>query len=92
MPDDARQRARKLAHELSELLKSSPDPHMSATVCETAAYLERAIDAFHMEAIRFRMYTLQRVIGTRDLDPADQTRRTFDQLKASLEEAGFRTQ
>jgi hypothetical protein len=55
---------------------------------ETEA-LRRAIAAFHMEAIRFRMYSVDRLIKVAG-DPAD-TRRIFDELRHELEAAGFHT-
>ena len=50
--------------------------------------LRRAVAAFHMEAIRFRMYSVERLLKTlRDPD----AQRLFEELRADLETAGFHT-
>ena len=51
--------------------------------------LERAIRAFHMEAIRFRMHAVDRLIGVTGDDAL--SRRLFEELRATLEAAGFHT-
>jgi hypothetical protein len=76
--------------ELLPLLKalpgsSAPDSEMM----EAAEALKRAVAAFHMEAIRFRMHTVDRLLkaGGDDI----RCRRLFDELRVELENAGFHT-
>jgi hypothetical protein len=57
-------------------------------VSETEA-LQRAVAAFHMEAIRFRMHAVDRGIRLTGNDQA--CRQTFDELRQTLEAAGFYT-
>jgi hypothetical protein len=63
-------------------------PERSQLIDETDA-LKRAVGAFHMEAIRFRMYAVDRLIASAG-NPAD-ARRVFDELRHALEVAGFHT-
>ena len=51
--------------------------------------LRRAVAAFHMEAIRFRMYSVDRLLHRDDSQP--QARQLFEQLRHELEAAGFHT-
>jgi hypothetical protein len=85
--DQAAQDAAALVTHLRTL---APGP----VVTELAAlgeHLERAIRAFHMEAIRFRAYTMSRLIKQHhDALPVEvQTR--MDGILHSLEAAGFQT-
>ena len=51
--------------------------------------LRRAIAAFHMEGIRFRMFSVDR-----DLKASGETsepRRLYEELRQTLEESGFHT-
>jgi hypothetical protein len=70
-------------------LKALPASAARERLIEDTEALRRAVDAFHMEAIRFRMHTVDRdlmQIG----DPAA-LRAMFDQLRQTLEAAGFHT-
>lgn len=51
--------------------------------------LRRAVAAFHMEAIRFRMYAVDRALKAAG-DPSE-PRRLYDDLRQALETAGFHT-
>ena len=55
---------------------------------ETQALL-RAVAAFHMEAIRFRMHSVERLLRAPGV-PAELTR-AFEDVRHALEEAGFHT-
>jgi hypothetical protein len=61
----------------------------SESLIQNAEALRRAVAAFHMEAIRFRMYSVDRDLKTTG-DPAD-ARHIFEELRHALEEAGFHT-
>ena len=58
-------------------------------IIEETETLRRAIAAFHMEAIRFRMYSVDRALKS-DLDAPD-ARARFEELRHTLEAAGFHT-
>jgi len=55
---------------------------------EEASALRRAVAAFHMEAIRFRMFSVERMLKQNG-DVA--TLRVFEELRHELESAGFHT-
>jgi hypothetical protein len=58
-------------------------------VVEEAGALRRAVAAFHMEAIRFRMYNVERLLQ-RDVQDVE-SQRLFETLRDQLEQAGFHT-
>ena len=51
--------------------------------------LRRAVAAFHIEAIRFRMYNVDRLI--RAMDEGPHLGETFNEVRHELEQAGFHT-
>jgi hypothetical protein len=51
--------------------------------------LRRAVAAFHMEGIRFRMYSVDRDLKANGDLP--EPRHLYEELRQSLEEAGFHT-
>ncbi|MEO7272244.1 MAG: hypothetical protein ABIX28_09615 [Vicinamibacterales bacterium] len=53
--------------------------------------LARAIEAFHMEGIRFRMFNVDRWMSRTDVTVPEQARPLFVQARESLEAAGFHT-
>ena len=76
------------ADALLPLLKALPASTLKDELIETAEALRRAIAAFHMEAIRFRMFTVDRLLqGV----TAPEARAVFEQLRKELETAGFHT-
>jgi hypothetical protein len=74
---------------LLELFRQHPEPARVSELVGLAEHLERAIVAFHMEAIRFRMFSLDRALKTADL-PAEVTA-AFADVRHDLEAAGFAT-
>jgi hypothetical protein len=64
---------------------AAPDSEMM----DAAEALRRAVVAFHMEAIRFRMHTVDRLLKAGGDDV--RCRRLFDELRVELENAGFHT-
>jgi hypothetical protein len=56
---------------------------------DEAQALRRAIAAFHMEAIRFRMYNVDRLL--KSAGAPDATSSAFERLRHELEAAGFHT-
>jgi hypothetical protein len=77
------------ASELLAALKSGPAAGQLGRLADDVEALRRAISAFHMEAIRFRMYSVDRALTDAGADPA--VRRIYDELRHALEEAGFQT-
>jgi hypothetical protein len=70
-------------------LQSLPEGPSRDELLEEAAALRRAVAAFHMEAIRFRFYAVDRLLRTR-ADEAS-ARQAFEELRHELETAGFHT-
>jgi hypothetical protein len=69
-------------------LERLPESANQRQLVHEAEWLRRAVAAIHMEAIRFRMYAvdrLQKHVGD------DATRVMFDELRLLLEAAGFHT-
>jgi hypothetical protein len=58
-------------------------------IIEEAEALRRAVAAFHLEAIRFRMYSVDRLLRLEG-DPHE-TRTLLERLRQDLETAGFHT-
>jgi hypothetical protein len=74
---------------LLPLLKAQPDSDGRARLLDDAEALRRAVAAFHMEAIRFRMYSVDR--GIKMLGDEPTCRKVFEELRQVLETAGFHT-
>lgn len=62
-----------------------------AEVLDLAAHLGRAIDSFHMEAIRFRMFTLDRKFKNGTIPVSPEAQAILEDIKHALEAAGFQT-
>jgi hypothetical protein len=75
--------------ELIALLKHQPKTDHAQRLIEDSEALRRAVDWFHMEAIRFRMYSVDRDLKETGDDPA--LRRLYEELRQTLEAAGFHT-
>jgi hypothetical protein len=58
-------------------------------IVDVAQALRRAIATFHMEAIRFRMHSMERMMKAAGAD--EPTLGAFDALRQALEAAGFHT-
>ena len=70
-------------------LRALPTTEHTPELLETAEALQRAIAAFHMEAIRFRMFGVDRLLKLSG--DAAAARKIFDELRSELEAAGFHT-
>lgn len=70
-------------------LQALPASPTRDQLLEEAAALRRAIAAFHMEAIRFRFYSVDRTLRTLGDDASART--AFEELRQALEAAGFHT-
>lgn len=68
---------------------SSPAGGSTLELLEECAALDRAIGAFHLEAIRFRMFNVDRMLARSAAPPS--ARHLFEDVRAALETAGFHT-
>lgn len=83
--------ARERIDHLAGLLRGLPQTTSVVSALELAGHLTRAVDAFHMEAIRFRMYTLDRLFASGTLEAPVEAHETLGDIKQALEAAGFHT-
>lgn len=74
--------------ELLVALKGLPAGPARDELVETAEALRRATAAFHMEAIRFRMFSVERLLRSQT-DARCQA--SFEAVRDELEAAGFHT-
>lgn len=76
---------------LSTLLGQQPPLGVVPELVELAGHLERAVLAFHMEAIRFRAYTMSRLIKQHAEDLPAEVPTLMEGIITALENAGFQT-
>ena len=77
--------------ELLPILRALPAEKDTERILEETDALRRAVAAFHMEAIRFRMHNVDRLLKNRaDLFPTLASQ-IFEELRSALEAAGFHT-
>lgn len=74
--------------DLLAALNSLPAGSTKAELIETAEALRRAVAAFHMEAIRFRMHSVDRLLKPMNEAKAEAV---FQEVRHELEAAGFHT-
>lgn len=74
--------------DLLPLVKGLPASTTTEELVESAEALRRAVAAFHMEAIRFRMFTVERLLK---LTGDARCVAAFDDVRHELETAGFHT-
>jgi len=84
---------RQLAQASIEKLIASlkTQPAASAALIEECQALSRAIAAFHMEGIRFRMYNVDRLLHKAETAPSGDVQTLFAEARRELEAAGFHT-
>jgi hypothetical protein len=70
-------------------LAALPQSEQKPGLIEETEALRRAVAAFHMEAIRFRMYNVDRLLKMSGDDGAG--RQLLEELRHELESAGFHT-
>lgn len=87
---DQRQAAAAKIAELLEVLKAQPHPSTAPAIEESEA-LARAIAAFHMEGIRFRIFNVDRVISQAGANAPANAARLIAEARHHLEAAGFHT-
>lgn len=88
MSTDHRQAAQAHVNTLITLLKARPAGEARERLIAECESLIVAIRAFHMEGIRFRMFNVDRLLGS----AADaEARAAFVEARRELEAAGFHT-
>lgn len=91
MTPTPREKAATDAAALVAYLRTVPPDAVTTELIELGEHLERAIRAFHMEAIRFRAFTMSRLIKQhQDVVGAEVSSR-MDAILQDLEAAGFQT-
>lgn len=73
------------------VLSAAPQHGMVPELVELGGHLERAVRAFHMEAIRFRAYTMRRLIKQHAAELPAEAPALMESITAALEMAGFHT-
>lgn len=90
MTSDPRQMAAARIVDLVQLLRAEPGPS-TATLVEECEALGRAIAAFHMEGIRFRMYNVDRALARAGATAPAGAAPLLEEARRHLEAAGFHT-
>jgi hypothetical protein len=91
MKETHRAEARARLADLVARLKGMPATDGLGSLVEEAEALDRAVDAFHMEAIRFRMFNVDRQLHRLPGGAPEDAARLFAEVRESLEAAGFHT-
>jgi hypothetical protein len=87
---DHREAARRDVRALIDLIRSVPT-HESRPLIDELESLERAIAAFHLEGIRFRMFNVDRLLSHSTSALPAEAGTLFADARRELEAAGFHT-
>lgn len=87
---DHRQAAAQRIGDLITLLKGRQDA-VNPAVLEECEALARAVDAFHLEGIRFRIFNVDRLLGRKGAAVPDDAVAILEDVRHHLEAAGFHT-
>lgn len=88
---DSRKAAVAKIRDLIGIIQQQPAGDARSALLEECEALARAIDAFHMEGIRFRTYNVDRLLHKGGLALPPAAEEAFVQMRHHLEEAGFHT-
>lgn len=88
---DHRKAAEESLQRFAAGVQAQPAGPARDTLLAECAALAIAIRAFHMEAIRFRMFNVDRAITRGAVTLADEARAAFAAMRTELEAAGFYT-
>jgi hypothetical protein len=88
---DHRKAAEESLERLVATLQSQPPSSARDAMLEECESLKLAIRAFHMEAIRFRMFNVDRLISRGIVPLPDDAKAAFAGVRHELEAAGFHT-
>ncbi|HEY7500700.1 MAG TPA: hypothetical protein VH740_19410 [Vicinamibacterales bacterium] len=91
MSNDHRQSAQRHAERLLALFRASPQTAQLESLVSECEALTRAIAAFHIEAIRFRMFNVDRLLSRGGLPVPPEAAAVFTDVRHELEAAGFHT-
>ena len=91
MSSDPRHSAIARVTELVGIVRQQPDGDARTALIAECESLARAIEAFHMEGIRFRAYNVDRLLHKGGLHLPPSADELFRQVRQDLEEAGFHT-
>ena len=91
--DQSDRRATALARlrELGECLRGAADRPAAAGAVEECEHLVRAVEAFHPEGVRFRLYGLRRRLTADDGEVPAAAVRLLEAAREALHAAGFKT-
>jgi hypothetical protein len=88
---DSRKAAEARVQELISVLKAQPTSDARDRLIDECEALARAIAAFHMEGIRFRMFNVDRALAHGLLPLPVEATTAFTDARKHLEAAGFQT-
>lgn len=92
MATDSRQAAQRRLTDLITLLRADKShAQQLAPLIEEAEALDRAIGAFHLEGIRFRIYNVDRLVAHASVPLPAEAGTIVGDVRHHLEEAGFHT-
>ena len=91
MPTDDRQAAQRRLNDLLTMVRGTPTRDQFARLIEEAEALDRAISAFHLEGIRFRIYNVDRMVQHPPAPLPAEAASIVADVRKHLESAGFHT-
>jgi hypothetical protein len=91
MSTEERQSAQRRLHDLLTILKGMPEQAPLARLIEEGEALDRAIGAFHLEGIRFRIYNVDRLVTRPPVPLPGEAAAIVADVRRHLEAAGFHT-
>jgi hypothetical protein len=92
MSNEERQAAQQRLNDLLTIVRGMPgQKDQLARLLEEAEALERAISAFHLEGIRFRIYNVDRLVQHPPVPLPAEAATIVADVRKHLEAAGFHT-
>jgi hypothetical protein len=91
MSTQDRQAAQSRTHDLVMLIGTLPPHEHLGRLKEEAEALHRAIGAFHLEGIRFRIYNVDRMVAKSPVPLPPEASTIVADVRRHLEAAGFHT-
>jgi len=91
MSTEDRHAAQRRLNELLSMLRANPGRDQLTRLIEESEALDRAISAFHMEGIRFRIYNVDRMVQHPAAPLPPEAASIVADVRKHLEAAGFHT-
>jgi len=91
MSTEDRHAAQRRLADLLSMLKTMPQKDQLGRLIEEAEALDRAIGAFHLEGIRFRIYNVDRMVLHPPVALPPESQAIVADVRRHLEAAGFHT-